>query len=165
MLVQSYPGATSITPAELGLKEFYEKVGSAIHEVNPDLVLVFEENRSRRTGKWSVVDRPDLPNEVLSFHWYPTEWTAPEGLDRLQRYVDRARDWDVPAWIGEFNAFHYTSRDPAQSTWAGDLKKFVVYAKRNGLSWTITSYGSGQIQERGSDQVKPAIISILRSGF
>jgi hypothetical protein len=54
---------------------------------------------------------------------------------------------------------------PAPSTWAGDLKKFLAYAKKNDLGWTITSYGSGQIQERGSDQVKPEIISNLRAGF
>jgi len=165
ILVTSYPGGTDVRPAGLRLREFYEKVGSAIHEVNPNLLLIFEDNRSKRTSLWSVVGRPDLPNEVFSLHWYPEEWDAPEGLARLKRYLDRARGWDLPIWIGEFNAFRYTSWFSHKATWASDLRKFVAYAKQNDIGWTITSYGSGQILQLGSDQPKPDILSILATGY
>ena len=166
ILVTSYPNGTDERPDDLDLKGFYEKVGSAIRKINPNWLLIFEENRSKRTLKWSVTGKPDLPNVVMSAHWYPTEWKSDEGLDRLERYVDRAGEWDVPLWIGEFNAFRYTSgRSDELLSWAGDLKKFLAYAKKNHVGWTITSYGSGQIQEIGSTQVKPEIIDILRAGM
>jgi hypothetical protein len=165
ILVTSYPGGTSILPADLKLKEFYEKVGSAIREANPDLLLVFEDNRSKRTSRWTVVDRPDLPNAVYSMHFYPAYWTAPEGLARLQRYVDRSRKWDLPMWIGEFNAFRYTSAFPAAPSWAGDLEKFLAYTKKNEVSWTIWAYGGGRFQLPGSSVPKPGIVDIIKAGL
>jgi cellulase (glycosyl hydrolase family 5) len=166
ILVTSYPSGTDERPKDLDLKGFYEKVGSAIHKINPNWLLIFEENRSKRTYLWSVTGKPDLPNVVMSAHWYPTVWNKEEGLPRLERYVTRAKGWDVPLWIGEFNAFRYTSgRSDVLSSWAGDLKKFLAYSTKNHIGWTITSYGSGQIQEEGSTRVKPQIISILRDGM
>ena len=165
ILVTTYPGGTDVLPADLRLREFYERVGSAIHDVDPDLLLIFEDNHSKRTSRWSVVGRPDLPNEVFSLHWYPETWDAPEGLARLKRYVARAKGWDLPMWIGEFNAFRYTSHFSHQATWASDLRKFLAYAKQNDIGWTITSYGSGQILQPGSDQPKPDILPILSAGF
>jgi cellulase (glycosyl hydrolase family 5) len=166
ILVTSYPNGTDERPKDLDLKGFYEKAGSVIQKINPNWLLIFEENRSKRTYRWSVTGKPELPNVVMSAHWYPTVWNQEEGLPRLERYVARAKGWDVPLWVGEFNAFRYTSgRSDELSSWAGDLKKFLAYSKKNHVGWTITSYGSGQIQEIGSTQVKPQIISILRDGM
>ena len=165
ILVTSYPGGTQLLPKDIDLQGFYEKVGRAINQANPNLLIIFEDNRSKRTTRWSVVGKPDLPNMVLSAHYYPAVWDAPEGKPRLEQYVERARGWDMPLWLGEFNAMHYTTSFPVQPNWASDTKKFLVYAKQNEISWTIWAYGSGQFQIKGTTTPKPGIVDVLRTGY
>jgi hypothetical protein len=164
LLVSDYPGAGDLRPKDIDLTGFYEKIGGVIHAANRHLLLIFEENRDKATKLWSVVHKPELPNAVLSVHWYPAKWKDPLGKPRLRLYVDRAHGWDLPIWIGEFNAFRYTSTSTYLSSWASDLTSFVAYARDNDLGWTITSYGSGQIQLKGSETPKPGIVPIIHSG-
>jgi len=165
ILVTSYPGGTNLLPRDIDLQGFYEKVGAAIHAANPNLLLMFEDNRSKRTSRWSVVGKPRLPNAVLSAHYYPAVWKAPEGLPRLRAYVKRARGWDLPLWLGEFNVFRYTTSFPFEPTWARDGREFLDYARENDISWTIWAYGSGQFLVKGTTDPKPGVVEVLRKGF
>jgi hypothetical protein len=165
ILVQKYPGGTDLQPKDIKLKGLYERVGRAINRVNPNLLLIVEETKSRRTGKWSLTGRPDLPNLVYSSHWYSPEWNSAGGKPKLVSHVKRAKGWDLPLWLGEFTAMGYTTPDGGLSTWARDTKRFLKYATENDVNWTIWAYGGGYFQLKGSTEPKPGLVKLLKTGF
>ncbi len=165
ILVQKYPGGTDLKAKDLDLRGFYEKAGRAIHDANPNLLLIFQDNKSRRTGKWCVTGPPDLPNAVYSAHWYSTQWSSSEGKPKLKGYVKRARGWDMPLWLGEFTAMGYSTNDVTGPHWETDTKTFLAYAEDNDVGWTVWAYGSGDFLVKGTTDPKPGIVKVLRTGF
>jgi hypothetical protein len=85
----------------------------------------------------------------------------------LQEHVDRAKEWKVPLWIGEFNAFEYANDADYPPDWQDQLAKYMAYAKVNNVSWTIWEYGhgrnSGIVDRKGKP--KEDLISALQQGF
>jgi hypothetical protein len=165
LLAVSYPGRQGLTPRTLGLKRFYETVGGAIHEANPNLLLVYEDKRLGAGGSTTALTGPpNLPNAVYSVHMYPPEWNAPPGKALLAFYEARATAWGAPLWLGEFSAFGYTAPTGPKPNWAADLRSFVLYCRQHGIGWTIASYSSSRLLIKGTTTPKPDILAILRQG-
>ncbi len=166
MLVVHYPGTEGLTPRVLGLRRFYETVGSAIHAANPNLLLVYEDKRVGANGaSTALTGRPDLPNAVYSVHMYPPTWDGASGQPLLAFYAARAAAWDTPIWLGEFSAFGFTSPTGPSPNWASDLRAFLTYCRDHDVGWTIASYSSSRLLIRGTTTPKPEIVAILRAGL
>lgn len=153
------------TPEELHLNAFYEKVGSAIREVNPDIILILEDSQDYDNGDFALQEPLPFSNVMYSFHLYTRKW-QPEGLKRLERYQTRAKTWNVPLFVGEFNAFDYGRDENAPPTWKSDLQKLLSYFRQNNVHWTYWSYSGKESLIRYEDKKpKEELLHILRKGF
>ncbi len=164
ILTAPYPGVEGLRPKDLNLVGFYERVGRALHEVNPNLLLIFEDNISRRTGLFAVTRPPDLPNAVYSLHFSQDEW-QPAGFKRLDAYWRRAHGWGVPVWIGELTFFGASTPYPTDPNWRTDLADMLEYSKKRDISWTVWSFNNGWFLIPGGAAPKPDLLPILQKGF
>jgi Cellulase (glycosyl hydrolase family 5) len=164
-LAQRYPGTEGLTPSALGLSRFYTAVGSAIHAANPRLLVVFEDNRSKSTGLWALTEPPNVPNAVMSVHFYGRTWDDPaRGRPLLERYHRRSLEWRLPLWIGESTLFYYATPFPHEATWARDLERMLAYCKERHIGWTVWAYNHDRFLEADSDRPKPGIVPLLLAG-
>jgi len=153
-----------LTLAELNLGRLYQTLGSAIRSVNPNILLAFQDSQySGPGGTFALTAPPPFPGVVYSFHFYPTSWSS-EGQAQLQTYIDRARAWNVPLWIGEFDAFGYASPRPSDANWKPDLTQMMLACKRNGVSWTEFSYADRWLLQPGTTEPKPDLLATLKGG-
>jgi endoglycosylceramidase len=153
---------------EIDADKLYLLLGRAIRSVNPRLLLLYEDNSYRSYSKFGfALRRPlPLPNTVYSWHFYPSTWE--QGRAALEAHVRRARAWNVPLWIGEFNGFGagLNHRPEALAPhWATDLRDMLDYCRANGVSWSFWEYGrnSSLVTKRG--EPKLALVHVLQSGF
>jgi hypothetical protein len=166
-LTVTWPGASKIRPKALHLASFYDRVGGAIHAVNPHLLLLFQDQRSRRTHMWALTRRPDLTNAVFTTHFYADDW-QPHGLARMQEVRQRATSWNVPTHVGEFTAFNETNAGGFGPSphWKSNTKKMLTYCKAKDIGWFIFSYGPGGFQTPDDlRSPKPGLLPILQGGF
>jgi hypothetical protein len=165
MLTQGYPGTRNLRPRDLKLASFYERTGRAIHGVNPRLLLLFQDFRSRRTGLWSVTRRPRMDRAVLDNHFFASNW-EPAGRTWLAGAHQRARAWNVPLWIGEFMVFNRSVSLRDRPGWARMTRQMLAYAKQRDIGWAIWLYGPGSFQRPGNiRRPKPRLLNVIRSGF
>jgi aryl-phospho-beta-D-glucosidase BglC (GH1 family) len=163
LLAAPYPGTGTLTPADLNLQRFYTTVGTAIHEANPHLLLIYQDKRLN-TGSTALNGRPDLPNAVYSVHMYPSSWNSRQGRALTQFYADRAAAWGAPLWIGEFTAFGYTGTTGPSPGWEADLRAFLAFCRERNIGWTLISYSESRLLIKGTTTPKPTIIGIIRAG-
>lgn len=148
------------TPDDLHLDELYERVGKAIREINPRLLLIFEDSQDRGDGLFGMHRSPPFPNVVYSFHLYTDNW-QPEGVARTLAYWERARGWGVPLWIGEFNRF-----GKAHVDWQDQLAEMLRYVRDEGIGWAYWGYGGNDALVNDRDELSnPELLGLLRSGF
>ncbi|HCO02960.1 MAG TPA: hypothetical protein DIT48_06285 [Actinobacteria bacterium] len=159
LLTAPYPGVGGLKAGDLDLKGFYERVGSAILAGNPHLLLIFEENLSRRSNAFSLTGKPDLPNAVYSAHFYQNDW-LPDGAYRMRVYLRRARTWDLPLWVGEFTTFGYTSHHAPVPGWQADVAGFLKFCRQNDIGWTVWSYNPTKFPPSGA-----GLLPLLRTGY
>jgi Cellulase (glycosyl hydrolase family 5) len=164
-IAEGYRGTQGASPASLDLTGFYTRFGTAIHAMNPKLLLIFEENRSKTTGRWSLTAPPQFANAVMSVHLYGPTWDDPRGGLLLDQYYRRSQAWGFPLYIGEFTTFGYTTPGPHDPHWTRDLRTMMSYCKRRHIGWTIWSYNRGHFLRRDSDVPKAGLIPPLQAGF
>jgi hypothetical protein len=155
LLTAPYTGVDDLGPVDLGLTEFYERVGGAIQEENPDLLLFVEDNISRRSHLFSLTREPELDNFVYSPHFYQERWDD-IALDRLVTYQVRAAYWERPMWISEMTRF------VLDEDWDASLASAVEYLKEQGIGWALWSYRPNWFVP-GSTQY--GIVDVVREGF
>jgi hypothetical protein len=141
---------------------FYNTVGPEIHAEHPNLLLFYQDSTYGgyiNTG-YLLTAKMDVPNAVYTWHWYPSTWQ--EGLPPLQAHVARARAFDQPLWIGEFNAFNYQHKRGGKEdiNWKQDTVSFMDYAKRFHLSWSYYLYRVAH-----EEPLPPDLVPVLQSGF
>jgi hypothetical protein len=145
----------------------YERVGAAIREENPNILLIYEDNAwtGYSQNGFLLPGKLDMPNTVYSWHFYPDTWDA--GKQALQEHVDRAREWGQPLWIGEFNAFNRATDAGFPADWEEQMVHLMAYFKENGISWTMWEYGHGRnsavVDKKG--QIKQDLLAALQKGF
>jgi len=162
MLNEPYTKHT-LSLSELRLDDLYDKLGTAIRSVDPTILLAFQDSQYSPGGSFALAAPPSLRGVVYTFHYYVDQW-APTGQAQIQTYVDRARQWNVPLWIGEFDAFSYASPRPSDPRWQSDLSQMMQYTKGAGISWTEFTYADRWMLQPGSTDPKPDLLKTLKQG-
>lgn len=126
-------------PSALQLDRLYERIGQAIRSVNQRALLIFQDDSVRAGEVTALSGPPPFEGAVYSVHLYTANW-RPLGLAKMQRYLDRARGWGVPLYIGEFDAFGYGGPHGASAGWRSDLAEMMRYCQENGISWNLFTY-------------------------
>ena len=91
---------------------------------------------------------------VLAPHFYQATWDQ-LGIDRLERYLEKSRTWDVPLWLGESTRF---ALDPS---WASSLTHNLDWyadRRRGGRCGPTNPGGS-------TGSVQPGMVDVVRGGF
>jgi aryl-phospho-beta-D-glucosidase BglC (GH1 family) len=137
--------------ASADLTGFYASVVPLVHRANPDLLLMVEDEDD--PGSFRVTRLPPVPNLVLSVHLHEDYWSAPSSLqtpsavtaqEALTADVQRAAQWNVPLYVGEFYAFDATGnqsgdRQPDQN-WSADTAAFLAYTAQHDVGWSYWAW-------------------------
>jgi endoglycosylceramidase len=150
-------------PSTLNLNAFYERVGAAIRSVNPDIVLIFEDSQYNPSGRYALTGPPTFANKVYSFHLYTPNW-EPLGKAMARVYLARAKRFDMPIWIGEFNRFGQP--DAAPPDWPEQLQEMLRFCKSNEIGWNYWAYrGVDPLVDPGTDTPRVPLVPTLQSGI
>ncbi len=151
------------------LFDFYRAMGTGIRTVNPDLLLVLEDfgPGSADRGVFASNQPPPFPNAVYSFHVYKPDWSSFEPT--AAAYVGHAGPWNVPMWMGEFNAFNADSvasgipfRD---RNWRGDTQALMAYLRGRNVGWAYFSYSGLDSLFLATGAPNLPLIKALAGGF
>jgi cellulase (glycosyl hydrolase family 5) len=146
------------------LDSFYRLVGSAIRSVNPSGLLMFQDTGYDPGASFGVTKPPPFEGVVYSFHLYTKDWT-PDGKRIVDTFYARAKSWNVPLWLGEFNAFSYGGTRYAGNDWEPDTEALLAYSRERDISWSFHSYAPGRLRVAGTDETKPGLLPIIQAGF
>ena len=160
------PSITANTPNWL---LFFQDTGGGYNTADPSL-----RDSPRMTGK------PSAPgNWVYSLHDYNMTYaTFSDGVPRhddfgitlMNAVLSNARSWRVPLYIGEFTNF--SLKGDARTLTAADMaqtRRFVDWAKQNGVSWTfwcyLTAYVPVTMMDYATNRPIPAVKDALDTGL
>jgi len=152
-----------LLPSQLHLDALYQTLGTAIRSVDPTILLAFQDSQYSPGGQFALTAPPAFSDVVYSFHYYVTGWT-PQTQAQIQTYLTRARQWNVPLWIGEFDAFSYASPRPQDPNWQSDLTSMMRFTKENGISWTEFVYADRWMLQPPTSLPKAGLLATLRTG-
>jgi hypothetical protein len=162
------------------LTGFFERVGRAVYAANPRLLLIVEDGTYTYYAArgFNMATRPNLPNLVYSWHYYPPDFTRTRvgkghvtGRDSLLAHVARARSWNAPLWLGEMNAFNYGYNEPARWTdpdWQADTQALLALCKQYRVGWNFYAFELGQgasIIDPRTRAPKADLLALLRAGM
>ncbi len=166
ILAVQFPGTESLRPKDFRLSAFYTRVGKAIHAANPNLLVIFWDQKSTFTKLYAVVHKPKIPNEVYGSEFYGSSW-LPKGKERLSGYDQRAAGWNLPFTLGEFTMFGETlGLGNPYPNWQQNTTAVFDYAKQTHIGWGICCYGTGSFMTESNDRVpKPGILPLMKAGF
>jgi hypothetical protein len=146
------------------LRDALTRIGSAIQEANPRLVLVFEDGASPPAGQFFLPSPPPLDKLIYSFHVYAK--TLDQAMAEFRSHQGRAETWNVPLYMGEFNGFGAATRAPSPN-WEQDTRTFLDTLRRDGVGWSFWAYccGGNSLFEGKGSALRPGLIPVLQSGF
>ena len=135
-LINEPRGASS----KLQVWNAYDNLYKTVRSADPDHII-FMEGAFGGYGQWNWDALPDpatyhWTNVVYEMHEYQWSGTSREVQNGATRQVDdfkRHQSWNIPGYIGEFNAM---TSNPAD--WSDSIKKY----DDAGLSWTMWTYKS-----------------------
>jgi hypothetical protein len=166
MMNEPFTDPDDMAPEDTHLEALYEKVGRAIREVNPKILLIFQDNQVRWRQALAPTTPPPFANVVYQMHLYAYRWKG-EADKRMAATVKLAKRWKVPLYMGEFNGFGAGRNGrPPSSGWLGNLRSLMDYCKANRVSWTFWAYwGGNSLIEPGTQQPKEKLLAALQAGF
>jgi hypothetical protein len=147
--------------SELHLDRLYDTVGSAIRAADPHLLLVFQDSQYHGARSLALRAPPALPDVVYTFHLYDPVWT-PGGLAMTRTYLRRARTWNVPLWISEFDAFGYASPSGTRVRWAVQLERMLRFCKQNDIGWSEFAYARRWMLDPTTGRLRAGLLAVLR---
>ncbi len=153
----------ALPTSRLHLARLYARVGRAIRQADPHLLLIFQDAQFLGPRSLALRGPPSLPDVVYTFHLYRSSWR--EAQPMVRTYLRRARAWDVPLWISEFDAFHYASPHAAGPAWRSNLRAMLGFCSRAGIGWSEFSYADRWMLKPGTGRAKPGLIPGLRVGM
>lgn len=151
-------------PSQAHLGTLYRRIGAAIRAVNRDALLMFQDTNYNDQGTFALSRPPPFAGVVYSFHLYVPSW-VPAGLPRVRAYAERAARWNVPLYIGEFDAFGYSSPYTVGPAWHADLDRMLAYCRDRSISWNLFTASSGWFLQPGSSYPKPGLLEAIWSDF
>ncbi len=126
------------------LTSFYTKMGGAIAQANPNLLLIFEDTTPGLMHDAPIVkSAPSLANAVYEFHIYTSNWGTAQPY--VQGFLSNAKGWGVPVWMGEFDAFEAGCTGVncnLDSNWQADTEAMLTFCNSEGINWAYFSYYS-----------------------
>lgn len=146
MYNEPWSDSTCGSPTAIGnlLTSYYTKMGRAISQVNPHLLLVFEEPPPGLMASSPIMSSPPtISNGMYSFHIYTADWTTAQPY--VQAYLRNAKSWGVPVWMGEFDAFEAGctgTNCKLDQNWQADTQSLLAFCNSNGINWAYFSYYS-----------------------
>ncbi|MDP9343425.1 MAG: glycoside hydrolase family 5 protein [Actinomycetota bacterium] len=167
ILAVQFPGTEKLRPKDFHLSAFYTRIGKAIRAANPNLLVIFWDQKSTFTKLFAVVRKPRISNAVYGAEFYSSTW-QPKGYERLAGYDQRASSWGLPFTMGEFTMFNYTlSYGSPFPNWETNTQAVLRYAKQQHIGWAICCYGTGSFMTEDNPHVaKPGILPLLKDdGF
>jgi aryl-phospho-beta-D-glucosidase BglC (GH1 family) len=166
ILNEPYIHAKVMPPERMQLDWFYRRIGNAIRAVDPRLLLIFQDNQEDELRSFALTEPPPFPNVVYSYHLYELSW-GNDGRSRMEKFHRRARQWGIPGFLGEFNAFRYASNGlEPQKNWLASLDKLMSFCKEKGIGWMFWAYSGGNsIVKPGTHTPKPDLLPALQRGF
>jgi hypothetical protein len=150
------------------LMSFDATISKAISTANPHLLIVFEDPPKTLMPQRALpllTAPPPIPNAVYEAHIYTSGWDTAQLL--LQAYLNNAKMWGVPLYVGEFNAFYAGDNgvnavvDP---NWQTDTQTMLTFFKSNGINWSFWSYTSLGTKAP-TPEPKMEILAVLREGI
>ena len=140
------------------IDEFFHRTAAALHAENPHLLLIFEDS-----GATPVTRRPKFANAVYSFHVYKTKW-----LSYAQEHLDKARRWNLPAWVGEFQTYGPKEQPDGGDGFVAMTEPFLAFMKAQKLGWSYWAYERAARSlggEGGQGPVNVQAVKLLRDAF
>jgi len=126
------------------LTSFVTKIGQTIASVNPHLLLIFEEPPPGLMPDAPIISTPPaVANAMYEFHIYTSNWSTAEPY--VKAFLDNAKSWNVPAWMGEFDAFEAGCTGvncPVDPNWQADTQTLLNFCNSNEINWAYFSYYS-----------------------
>lgn len=167
MMNEPFTNPDEMSAEETNLEAMYERLGRAIREVNPRILLIFQDNQVRWKTDLAPRTPPPFDNVVYEMHFYAYKWDQEDGQRRMTRSFKLARSWNVPMYMGEFNAFGAGRNNrPPGPGWRKSLRQLMDYCKANGISWTFWAYwGANSLIVPGTQQPKEDVLAGLQAGF
>lgn len=153
--------------SDLKLDAFYYRIGREIQAVNPNLLLFIQDSQDFGNDDFAVINPAGLPNLVYSFHLYTNNWN-PDGLKRLQRFAGRAKKFNLPLFVGEFDGFGLASGKQLleYNEALSEFGLMMTYLKKEKISWAFWSYsGYENLVDSQSGKPKQELLGILRKGM
>jgi aryl-phospho-beta-D-glucosidase BglC (GH1 family) len=164
-----FPRTCGTLASQASLLAKYDAVMSqAIATVNPHILIIFEDvSPNIMPGGTSPIltSPPSVPNTVYELHVYIGSWLAAQPL--LDAYLNNAEKWQVPLYMGEFDAFYAGSAAPlakVDPNWQADTVSLLNYCKTNGINWSFFSYTSLGTNVH-TPEPKTQVLAILREGI
>ena len=133
------------------LEGFYGYVAPLIHQANPNIMIILEDRE--QPASFELHSLPPVANVVLSIHLHQDYWSQPSagqvplpvsGAAVLMANEARAKQWDVPLYVGEFYGFdsvgNQNGNNQPDGNFVQDTASFLTYAQGNGVGWTYWSW-------------------------
>lgn len=151
---------------DLNLEKFYLKLGKELLQINPNILLILEDSQDNEMSDFSIKNKIPLDNWLYSFHLYTLNF-QPDGKNRLDKYYKRAESWQVPLFIGEFDAFGKAINGfIPNSEWQNENDQLILYMKEKEINWTFWAYsGYYSLLQPNSYLVKEDLLKSLQKGF
>ena len=151
---------------DLNLEKFYLKLGKAVQLINPDILLIMEDSQDNEENNFSITGKIPLENWVYAFNLYTLNF-QPEGKNRLDKYYERAQNWNVPLFVGEFDAYgKAANKFLPNSRWQNETKQLILYMYEKKINWTFWAYsGFYSLLQPNSYLVKEDLLKTLQEGF
>ena len=138
------PSCGSVTSEGNLLTSFYSKMGQAIAQNNPHLLLVFEDTTPGLMHDAPIINSPpSVANAVYEFHIYTSTWATAQPY--VQAFLSNSQRWGVPIWLGEFDAFEAGCTGVncnLDSNWQADTQAMLAFCNSEGINWAYFSYYS-----------------------
>ncbi|HXX72904.1 MAG TPA: cellulase family glycosylhydrolase [Candidatus Acidoferrales bacterium] len=126
------------------LTSFYTKMGKAIAQNSPHLLLVFEDTTPGLMHDAPIISLlPSIPNAVYEFHIYTSTWATAQPY--VQAFLNNAKNWEVPVWLGEFDAFEAGCSGvncQLDTNWQADTQSLLTFCNSEDINWSYFSYYS-----------------------
>ena len=158
------PNLSGMPPRSLHLDALYQRVMSAIRAANRRTLLIFQDTPDIGGNRFGLSRPPPFAGVVYSFHLYVTNW-APDGRRETEDFVRRARSWNVPLWIGEFDVFDQASPWAVDPRWTSDLQVMLDYCRSHWIGWSIFTYGIHWFLDPFTREPLPGLLPMLQGDF
>jgi len=150
--------------SELHLDDLYARLAPAVHAVDPNALLIFQDNNDFGKHEFSLTGPPPVPNVVYCYHGYGFTRAA---VDRIaNHYLARAAAWNVPLWNGEWPMFGADSpQDTLDPTWPADVRWYERWARKHDVGWNVFQAAPRWLLNPAGTAVKPDVLAAIQAGY